>query len=466
MLHDAITQTIYLDYPTSQLKPTTTETRTNTLTVSSAKLATVYITSKTSDYGTTITETDLITVTNAQVTAASSGEIVTYSEIAASDGLYNIIVVNGTTYWLNGQTPAPAPSYVVKTSIITVRPMITSAVFTSKDETSTMTIHSTVVVTQDLTITETIPTSSLTVQLSQVSGYSAAPVSCTDIASSGWNASATAHNVIFGTSTGTLTIQTSLSSVNIYGKPLSIDITSYAAESGFYQFTTSPSSSASGNIASNTSTAAGIFTAASSTASGSSLGTAAVTTTPYVNSTSTSTSATVYVAQNTTGIVTTPSLIQTSTVNEAFSTTSCTDEAASTTASHVNATSVLASIVNSTSSTAAPFTSSVDGVITSSGYLSRTFLTSYTSSVMNSTAAPSTVFSTYTVIPLPKSSVTLNTTAVPATWITLSPIPTTSYSSASPTSTKCGEQGDFILNVSYPSFAHTIQILTCSTIVR
>ncbi|KAE8444646.1 hypothetical protein EG329_014394 [Mollisiaceae sp. DMI_Dod_QoI] len=278
----AVTVTIH-DTPTSYVTldlsepPTSTLTRTNTLYSTTTTLApetdTIYlsvkastsdnaaaITTPTPSYESTVFETTVVTVTNVQLTPASSGGSLTYGETPASNGLLTFVVENGTTYWLNGQTPPPSQSYVVETSVVTVVPVNTP--ITKQHHTSTLTLHTTIYSTTPLTIIETLSavnSSSTRAYNFTASSFGTVPTTARS-SWAGWNATSTAGGAL---STGVSNQFTTLSdgafnpysqvsfvteesTFDIYEKPTTThSLSSYAAKSGFNVLTSESASQAS-----------------------------------------------------------------------------------------------------------------------------------------------------------------------------------------------------------------------------
>jgi hypothetical protein len=97
----------------------------------------------------TTTQTAVITLTNVNLTPVPSGGSLTYTETPAPNGILDYVVENGTTYWLDGRTPAPSESYVYATSSVTVIPVYATP-STSEQATSTLTLHSTAYFTEQV----------------------------------------------------------------------------------------------------------------------------------------------------------------------------------------------------------------------------------------------------------------------------------------------------------------------------
>ncbi|PMD66927.1 uncharacterized protein K444DRAFT_623175 [Hyaloscypha bicolor E] len=210
------------------------------------------------NYVATITETTILVITNVQLTPYQSGGHLTYSETAAPNGLLQFVVENGTTYWLNGQTPAPSQSYMIQTSVVTVEPVPEASA--TSDETST--VHLTRYSTQKFTITEALSSSSAaraasshteqpttkslstSCLTSTASSYIATGSTFTGIGAGGWNATSTTRS---GSQSGAIGSPSTLSLMPLLpSQPLSLattfsllSLTSLAAQSGFNAFSTS-----------------------------------------------------------------------------------------------------------------------------------------------------------------------------------------------------------------------------------
>ncbi|KAG0647067.1 hypothetical protein D0Z07_7065 [Hyphodiscus hymeniophilus] len=286
--------TVYITVPANSVEVSLSESLTNTLTryatlsstATDPYTVTEYIPVPSSSfagqahagspYDPTITEIATVTLTNVHLTPLQSGGSVTYTETPAPNGLLNYVVENGTTYWLDGQTPAPGESYVYSTSSITVLPVYDSTLDT-EPASSTLTVQTTLYVTAQFTVTENLST-----ELSSSSKRvvtSAGTGSLYTSTFGGWNATKTsdAGGVFSGatavSSAAGIAAQISpsfvlYSSFDIYKTShSSISMSSYAAQSGFYAFTsvsghaiasTTPSDSATG-----TSSARGTLTTGS-----------------------------------------------------------------------------------------------------------------------------------------------------------------------------------------------------------
>jgi hypothetical protein len=210
------------------------------------------------NYVATITETTILVITNVQLTPYQSGGHLTYSETAAPNGLLQFVVENGTTYWLNGQTPAPSQSYMIQASVVTVEPVPEASA--TSDETST--VHLTRYSTQKFTITEALSSSSAaraasshteqpttkslstSCSTSTASSYIATGSTFTGIGAGGWNATSTTRS---GSQSGAIGSPSTLSLMPLLpSQPLSLattfsllSLTSLAAQSGFNAFSTS-----------------------------------------------------------------------------------------------------------------------------------------------------------------------------------------------------------------------------------
>jgi hypothetical protein len=259
---------VYLGAPTTTLTShstpvTTSQPQVDTLYLTTPVRASIYptenpATTKATKYVATITETSVLVITNVQLTPYQSGGHLTYSETAAPNGLLLFVVENGTTYWLNGKTPAPSKSYVIQTSVVTVEP-IPEASPTSDD---TSTIHLMHYSTLQITITErpssldTVSaasshtpqspntTVSTTWSTGTTSGYAGSGSSFTGIGAGGWNTTSITSS---GAHTGAIGSPTMLSLMSpLPSQPLSLAstfslrfLTSLAAQSGFNAFSTS-----------------------------------------------------------------------------------------------------------------------------------------------------------------------------------------------------------------------------------
>lgn len=288
--YQAPAQTVYVTLPCSSdiesNTPTTTLTRVNTLASTTyLQVDTVYLTAPgaastvlaeaaattKAPHQVTITETTVLVVTNVQLTPLHSGGSLTYSETAAPNGLLTFVVENGTTYWLNGQTPAPSESYVVETSVVTAVPIASAA---SSSDTSIVTLHTTLYSTQEFTITETLSTPSPT---NSASVYAGTGSSFTGIAAGGWNATSTTRSalktgaVAYPTTRSLLSLMTQDPSFNLTTTYSIVSSTSLAAQAGFNAVTTSSAagstSSATGALTSPVPPYANITLAQSSPAS-------------------------------------------------------------------------------------------------------------------------------------------------------------------------------------------------------
>lgn len=214
---------------------------------SSVKMAAGVVTSETSVYDATDTQTAVVTLTEASLASFLSGADVTYSETAAPNGLINYVVENGITYWLNGQTPNPTEAFVLMTSVVTVLPVPSSA--SNSDTTLTTTLKTTIYTR--LTFTETISLKNSSAPTSTVYGAQlfGTGSSFTGMASGGWNATWTvsAKGVVgtgvagFSPFPTSATLVLSKASLDIYhtkGAQPSITIETLSAQSGFSVYTT------------------------------------------------------------------------------------------------------------------------------------------------------------------------------------------------------------------------------------
>jgi hypothetical protein len=198
--------TIYVTAPVSYAVvglsdvPVTTVTRVATLTSTTTAFdQTITAHAKSSSvagqvndpYAGTITEIDVLTITDVSLVPTKSGGIVTYTETPAPNGILYYVVQNGTTYWLDGQTPDPTGSYVYATSTATILP-VDPTVWSSQHTTSTLTIHSTVRSTQKFTLTETLESATSTVHVGPASSASAG-TGLPYMPSGEWNATKTSN---------------------------------------------------------------------------------------------------------------------------------------------------------------------------------------------------------------------------------------------------------------------------------
>ncbi|KAE9369164.1 hypothetical protein N431DRAFT_345555 [Stipitochalara longipes BDJ] len=277
-------ETVLITLPcSSTLSPTTTYTLHSTSTATLYSVDTAYLTTpgrasfpenaattEAPKYVATITETTVLVITNVQLTPYQAGGSLTYSETAAPNGLLTFVVENGTTYWLNGQTPAPSESYVVKTSVVTVEPVPAAS---PSEETST--VHLTRYSTEQFTITESLSSSSaakgatshaqkptskvVSTPCSTSTTPSYAGTSFTGIGAGGWNrSSAITHS---GLQTGVIGSPITISLIPVDpSQPVSLattysilPLTSLAAQSGFDAYSTS-------SAPTSTSMAAGAYT--------------------------------------------------------------------------------------------------------------------------------------------------------------------------------------------------------------
>jgi hypothetical protein len=203
-------------------------------------------------YDSTITETTVVVITYVNLTPITSSGSLTYTETPASSGMLNYVVENGTTYGLNGQTPAAAESYVYVTSSVTVIPLPVSQ-SSSAEESSTLNIQNTSYSTQQIILTETLETPSFSTSQGGPTFASVGTGLPFSKINSGWNDTKTAK---IGDSnyTDTVAIATNASffaangptlvlysSFNIYGSQPTISKSSLAAQSGFNAFSTSVS---------------------------------------------------------------------------------------------------------------------------------------------------------------------------------------------------------------------------------
>lgn len=279
-IYQASPDTVYVTLPCSSkiehVTPTTTLTLHSTLsTTAYPQVDTVYLTTpvraslhllpenaattKAPHYVATVTETTVLVITNVQLTPYQSGGSLIYSETAAPNGLLLYVVENGTTYWLNGKTPAPSESYVVLTSVVTVEPVPESS--HTSDETST--VHLTRYSTQSFTVTETLSTpsasktaSSHQPQLTQITQVLSTPCSTavetgssfTGIGAGGWNSTSTTRSGYqTGFQTAAMGSPSTLSLMPLDpSQPVSLDTTysirslnTMEAQSGFNAFSTS-----------------------------------------------------------------------------------------------------------------------------------------------------------------------------------------------------------------------------------
>ena len=384
-LYRSSPETVYVTLPCSS-----EGTSTSTLTIHSTMTATNYPQVDTI-YLTAPGHTSASLPENAATTEApkyATTATITHTTVVVitnPTGTPTFVVENGTTYWLNGQTPAPSASYVVETSAVTVEPVPESS---TCDETST--IISTHLSTQQFTISETRPTSSAlkvnsspitystpqstltqtrasTPPASHVSSVVGTGSSFTGIGAGGWNATSTARSGAHTGATAAIDSPISLSLIPIDpSQPISLattflplSLSSLAAQSGFNEFSTS---SAMGS----TSTSAGTHTSTPVP--------------PYANSTS--------------------STFSSATIRSSSSTTSALGTAVSSPSVYL------------------PTGYSTTGSQVSNSTTSKS---SYSTSIPLSTPPPSTISN--------KTSTAVSSTA-------------------SATPTVCGEQGDFTLTVS------------------
>jgi hypothetical protein len=159
------------------------------------------------------------------------------SKFSTSNRPLSFVVVDGTTSWLDGQTPAPGETYIYTSSVVTVVPVVSK----SEDDPTT-TLTSTIRLTSKVTVTKPLP-SSKTLVLNGASGGT-----FTGMATGGWNATTIAVGFI---GTGLLTAGTAPTSSKptlVTDEPTfdlyptttrsAISVSSYAAQSGFRQYTT------------------------------------------------------------------------------------------------------------------------------------------------------------------------------------------------------------------------------------
>ena len=212
----------------------------------------------------TITEQVTISVNNVNVSLHASGLSVTYSDTPASDGLLYYVVENGTTYWFGGQTPAPYKSYVFSTSSITVEPIYASA--SSSDEAiHTLTVQSTLYITAQFTLTETL--NSLSSSSGQGAIFSASAATGLPYTSSpgGWNATKTLSGS--GVLSGAIALSSATAAGNLayLGRNLTLYSSSSIYETS--HSTTSKSYLAAQSVFGVLRTSALVYTNASTTAS-------------------------------------------------------------------------------------------------------------------------------------------------------------------------------------------------------
>ncbi len=443
--------TVYVTLPcsseTGQGTPTTTLTLHSTLaTTYYPQVETVYLTTPeqastglpqnsvataVSQHVATITETTILFITSVQVTPYPSGGSLAYSEVATSNGTPKFVVENGTTYWLNGQTPAPSESYVVQTSVVTVEPVPKAS--ETSEETSTTTVHVTHHSTSQLTIIETLSAPSTTSSTQQQ--FTIAEVPCktstppsyvgsgstfTGIRTGGWNATSIALSRGTGSGTGAVSSPSTLSLMPYDpSQPITLattftplSLSSLAAQSGFNEDSSSTVAvSALTAAATSSSTAAGVYSSLPNP--------------PYVNKTSLASSSPLVVGSgsSTNSALDTAVLSALSSLLTGYSSTPP-YAANSTTTNSLYSTGVMLPT--------APLSTSLSQPFTSQPFTSAPFTPPYLTTIQSSKA---------TGVPLSTapSSTNLNQTS---TYVS---------SSASATPTKCGEQGDFTLTVSCPT---------------
>jgi hypothetical protein len=377
----------------------TAETVNRAYVPSSVKMAAGVVTSEISVFDATDTQMAVVTVTEVSLASFLSGADVTYSETAKPNGLINYVVENGTTYWLNGQTPNPTEAFVLMTSVVTVLPVPSSA--SNSDETLTTTLKTTIYTR--LTFTETISLKNSSAPTSTVYGAQfGTSSSFTGMASGGWNATWTvsAKGVVGTGAAGfspfptSATLVLSKPSLDIYhtksAQP-SITIETLSAQSGFNVYTT--------------------------------FSTAAPTSPPGSPS----------AAENGTTLI-----LNGQTVTWGGSTTAV--DAASSLPSYANTTASPVSVLHTATSARVGTTAShvIDTTAISFIPLS--------SSVLSVASTPG--ISNYTILTAASYSSQLTTHATTPSVATLSQSPTSEFSTASAAPSVCGEVGDFTLNVS------------------
>ena len=370
----------------------------------------------------TITETTILVIT-------SVGGSLTYSEVATSNGVPKFVVGNGTTYWLNGQTPAPSESYVVQTSVVTVEPVPKAS--ETSEEASTTTVHVTHHSTSKVTIKETLSAPSTTSSAQQQftiaktpyktstpSSYVGSGSTFTGIRTGGWNATSIPLSRGTGGRTGAVS-SPSPPSMMLYdpSQPITLattfvplSLSSLAAESGFQDYS---SSTAAGSTltaaASSFSSPAGVYSTTPNP--------------PYVNTTSLAS--------------TSPSIVGSgSSTNSALGT--AVSSALSPLLTGYSSTPPYAAnstTTNSLYSTGIPLSTAPSSTSLSQTSTSASSTPPY---IANSTTVQSSCTTSVPLSTAP-SSTSLNQTS------------TSVSSSASAAPTKCGEQGDFTLTVSRPN---------------
>lgn len=485
--------TVYVTAPVSYVEVDLSEAPTSTLTrvsirygtTTTAQTSTEYLSAAQtssaagqadpgSPYDSTITQIAVVTITNVNLTPLPSGGSLTYTETAAANGLFNYFVENGTTCWLDGETPAPGGAYVYSTSSVTVVPVY-DPTSSSEQATSTSTLQSTLYVTHQLTLTETLDSTSSSsnkLPYSKIQG--------------GWNATKTSSGGVYSGATGSPTLVL-YSTFNIYGTSHStISKSTLAAASGFYAFSTPVSgyakvSTTPSDPGSSTSSASGQETPASINGVTISLRRSSGFPGPYVNSTSVTLVQVTSVASGVpTSLTSRPSrtlLRYSSSCESKTSTDTCTEKPINSTfATSVRATSAMSGILTSSSSSASGAAVGSSSASVNSTSLYSGGLYSSSSTLANSTASSSALGDSTSSTSSMSASVSLNSSqpvyssssAFPtSSHIASTPSPqvssslaststvsakTSTYvsSSASASPSGCGEYGDFILNVCHP----------------
>lgn len=443
-------------------------------------------------YESTITETAVITVANVNPTPFPSGGSVSNTETATPNGIINYSVENGTTYWLNGQTPVQAGSYVYATSLV----IPVYATPSSEEPASTLTLHSTIYLTQKLTSTETSESSSTSSGLGVVTSASAGTRLAhgyTGMGTSGWNTTKTstageigsgkihssggmyASSGVLGSGatnavTAAISFVTGFSTFDIYQTShYTISLSSLAAQAGFNALTTSTSYP----VTATSSPSGGWITAVINGQTVSWGGNGSSSITPYANSTFTSSTRSSS-PSSASGVLTSLTSNPTQVTNGSSSTIMVNATSATSSVSggllslpstiSLQSYSYSSAVVNSTSST-----SSALGALTSLSSSSSLPTYGSSSTLLSRTAGASSLFSTYSTS-LAVTNSTINSSSAastsPPTYSSsstpssvLSRQSSTSVSSsASATPSNCGEYGNFTLNVSYRP---TASMVTC-----